>query len=238
MIERRVAHILVVLAVGVGAAGFFTGLSQERKRSSREAQPYPVTSAPAPGYRDLRDMRRGPNAHLYETAFDALEAKLPGLTDEVPPQTEAQRAAVLEDRATRRAYDGAPPTIPHAVVASGAFECLGCHARGLVVAGKRAPRMSHERHDNCTQCHAPSSGPPGPPREPLAGNTFVGRASPTVGERAWPGAPPTIPHSTRMRSDCGSCHGVGGSLGVRSTHPWRQSCTQCHAPSAELDGRP
>ena len=74
VIERRVAHILVVLAVGVGAAGFFTGLSQERKRSSREAQPYPVTSAPAPGYRDLRDMRRGPNAHLYETAFDALEA--------------------------------------------------------------------------------------------------------------------------------------------------------------------
>ncbi|MBK6532709.1 MAG: hypothetical protein IPF99_24875 [Deltaproteobacteria bacterium] len=40
-----------------------------------------------------------------------------------------------------------------------------------------------------------------------------------------------------MRGRCESCHGVL-SQGIRSTHPWRESCTQCHAPSAALDQRP
>lgn len=238
MIERRVVHILVLGVVGVAAAGFFTGLTQERKRRDHAEQPYPAASAPAPGYRELRDARRGPNANLYVGAFSALEARLPAVADDVPPQTDAQRAAVLSARATNRAYDGAPPTIPHAVGAASTNECLACHARGLVVAGKRAPRMSHEIRESCTQCHAPLAAPPGEPAPALADNAFVGLASPARGERAWPGAPPTIPHATRMRSECGSCHGVAGALGMRTTHPFRQSCTQCHAPSAELDGRP
>jgi nitrate reductase (cytochrome), electron transfer subunit len=58
-----------------------------------------------------------------------------------------------------------------------------------------------------------------------------------MGERAGPGAPPTVPHATTMRERCSSCHGVAGALGMRSTHPWRESCTQCHAPSAVLDQR-
>ncbi|MFN7141654.1 MAG: hypothetical protein ACK4UN_20210, partial [Limisphaerales bacterium] len=71
----------------------------------------------------------------------------------------------------------------------------------------------------------------------LALNEFIGFMSPGKGKRAYPGAPPTIPHPTAMRSDCMRCHGPNGVAGLKTSHPYRQSCTQCHAPSAELDQR-
>ena len=58
-----------------------------------------------------------------------------------------------------------------------------------------------------------------------------------MGNRAWSIAPPEIPHRTFMQERCESCHGVNGRDAIRSTHPWRQSCEQCHAPSAEFDQR-
>ena len=212
-------------------------MEQERDRPPKPAGSSATRAAPAPGYLDLRNLRRGPNAHLYEGAIESFEQRLPAPLEPVPPQTAGQRTAVLADRASRRAYDGAPPTIPHAIRQSGAFECLACHEHGAVVDGQLAPRMSHERHDNCTQCHAPPSGLRAPPPPPLAQNTFVGLPAASSGARAWPGAPPVTPHPIAMRVVCTSCHGVAGSLGMRSTHPWRESCTQCHAPSAALDQR-
>jgi cytochrome c-type protein NapB len=226
-----------VLAFVIATAGFFRGLAEEsndrRVRTPDENTPAP----PAPGYPDLRSMRRGPNASLYEGAIERLGERLPGVLDNVPPQTDEQRTEVLAARSRLRAFDGAPPTVPHAMRGQSTFECLACHEKGAVIAGKRAPAMSHERHDSCTQCHVSAGGPPAPAPSPLASSSFVGRASVHEGARAWAGAPPMIPHSTAMRESCGSCHGVSGALGMRTTHPWRASCTQCHAPSAALDQR-
>ena len=230
----RAVQIGAIALLAVSAAGLFTGIENERARPARPASSARSNEAPAPAYLDLREQRRGPNAHLYDHAFADLEGTLPAPTASVPPQSSAERAAVLADRSTRRAYDGAPPVVPHAVRSSGAFECLACHARGAVIAGRVAPRMSHERHDNCTQCHAPPSAVPGSPPPPLAESEFVGLPPAASGTRAWDGAPPTIPHTAQMRAVCTSCHGVAGSLGMRSTHPWRQSCTQCHAPMSAL----
>lgn len=236
---RRSLSVVAIGVVAIALGGFLTGIEQERAPAASHATARAAASAaPAPGYVDLRSMRRGPNAGLYDGAIESFEQNLPAPIDSVSPQTQEQRDAVLAARSERRAYDGAPPTIPHAIRADGAFECLACHDRGAVVAGNRAPAMSHERHDNCTQCHAPPSGLRAPPPPPLASNTFVGLAPASSGARAWPGAPPVIPHTTTMRSVCTSCHGVAGALGMRSTHPWRASCTQCHAPSSQLDQRP
>jgi cytochrome c-type protein NapB len=58
------------------------------------------------------------------------------------------------------------------------------------------------------------------------------------GVRAYTGAPPEIPHSTWMRETCLACHGGTGAEGLRTRHPQRQSCTQCHAPSAGLNQGP
>ncbi len=234
---RRSWHVIGLFALGASAAGFFTGIAKEARTVPGRPADDPAAIAPTPGYSDLRTTRRGPNARLYAKAFDRFEDKLPKTTDVVPPQTAEERARVLEARGALRAYDGAPPIIPHAVAGSSTTECLTCHEKGAVVAGRRAPAMSHERFESCTQCHAAASGPPSPPPPPLTQSTFVGASPVASGERAWKGAPPTIPHATRMRGQCGSCHGVAGALGMRSTHPWRESCTQCHTPSAALDGR-
>lgn len=81
-------------------------------------------------------------------------------------------------------------------------------------------------------------GEPLPPDATFAANLFDGLDSPDHGARAWSIAPPQIPHRTLMRERCESCHGVGGRDAMRSTHPDRQSCTQCHAPNAALDQQP
>jgi nitrate reductase (cytochrome), electron transfer subunit len=100
--------------------------------------------------------------------------------------------------------------------------------------------MSHAHLADCTQCHVPAQSPLWPLAqpallEPLTENSFVGLAAYGRGVRAWPQAPPTIPHPTFMRSDCMSCHGPLGAQALRTAHPERQSCTQCHVPNAGLD---
>jgi cytochrome c-type protein NapB len=145
------------------------------------------------------------------------------------------KLAALADRAKNRAYDGAPPIIPHPVEAQSAASCLACHGEGLKIGERIASKISHAHLTNCTQCHVEQSrsGLPWAVEPPV--NDFVGvyRAGP--GERANPGAPPTIPHHTWMRENCASCHGLVTRPGIRTTHPWLTNCTQCHAPSATLD---
>lgn len=162
---------------------------------------------------------------------------------EAVPEATKARLALLEQRASRRAYDGAPPVIPHEVDATSVAACLGCHANGMDMGDRVAPAIPHAPFTSCTQCHAQTQ--PGPvfaaldPASSLsAGNTFQGLAAEPFGPRASEAAPPQIPHTTRLRENCASCHGVNGPANIRSPHLDRPSCTQCHAPSAALDQRP
>lgn len=244
MSGARGLQVAIAVSVSVTLVGLFTGLRENASEAATylAGQSAASSAGPAPKARSYADERRGgfgPNARLNDGAFKRLADDRPGVFDEVK-QRDEDRQQALDRRHARRAYDGAPPTIPHKIGQLAVPDCLGCHETGARVAGHTAPRMSHPRYDNCTQCHVvgddPRTGADTPP--PLAENTFVGAPSPTRGERAWPGAPPTIPHGTLTRTDCGSCHGVLGSAGLRSPHPSRQSCTQCHTPSATIDQRP
>lgn len=194
----------------------------------------------APGalsYSELRARQDPESLGLYELGLKQLREALPALTDAVV-QTEGDRANALRMRASNRAFNGAPPTVPHAVDQSAEPNCLACHQTGVVIAGKVAPAMSHAPFVSCLQCHVVQKAPAGLSETPYAGNEFVpslGFAQ--KGSRAWSGAPPTVPHSAWMRENCGSCHGVTGRLGMRSTHPDRANCKQCHALSAEFDQR-
>ncbi|CAN94864.1 diheme cytochrome C precursor [Sorangium cellulosum So ce56] len=239
MKDARGLHVGLAAIIAVAAAGYFSGIrGTEQGVAELRGDPAPPSaSVEARSYADMRERAHGPNAGMYEGAFARLEAADADLYAPVE-QSEADREAALERRASRRAYDGAPPTIPHRIEQLGAPDCLSCHERGLRVANLTAPRMSHRRYESCTQCHVVSADPrPLAETPPPPDNTFAGMPSPRRGARAYEGAPPTIPHPTLMRSECASCHGVHGALGIRSTHPYRQSCTQCHAPSAELDQR-
>ncbi len=238
MSEWRGLQVGFVAAVAVAIVGLVSGVESSGRQAAsyREQRPAPANAAEARSYRDMRTRDYGPNAAQAPGWWNALRG--PALDLFVPVvQSAEDRARALEARAGRRAYDGAPPTIPHAVDQLGVPACLACHADGARVAGKRAPVMSHDERTSCLQCHVTGSDPR--PAETPVGieNSFVGLRAPAGGERAWEGAPPTMPHAIWMREHCLSCHGPRGPHGIRSTHPWRQSCTQCHAPSAVLEQR-
>lgn len=137
-------------------------------------------------------------------------------------------------RAQRRAYDGAPPVIPHPPQSS---RCVACHndtavsVTGLGVAPPNphlnTPGMSAQ--SRCVQCHVfAATGAAEPPD-----NAFTGLFRPLHSSRAGAAAPPTIPHAIFMRESCNSCHsGPAARPEIRCTHPERTRCVQCHVPTS------
>jgi len=194
----------------------------------------PGETKPAQRYLEMHQPRHSINAG-WKSHLDQL--KYPAPEPETLEGRAQLRIGALAARAGNRAYLGAPPTIPHRIEQRSVSTCLACHGEGLVLDGKVASKVSHPHYRNCTQCHAPRDNPVAPPSLSVV-NSFAGmRPAGVGGARAWPGAPPTIPHTMFMRQTCNSCHGPKGKPGVRTTHPERQNCTQCHAPSAQLDQR-
>lgn len=249
--DQKVRPLAVTLAVVIGVSfiGFGVGTSGAPAEGAPVRQVY---SAPegvmvgdvpiARSYTALRDGPRESGAG-WEADRAALLAMIPSRMDEVSLEGTSKQE-VLATRASRRAYDGAPPTIPHAIRQDSALECRACHDTGIRIRGRLAPPRAHELYASCTQCHVVSNAPmieadwlgegwPAPET-----NSFVGRESPSEGPRAWDMTPPVIPHRTFMRERCDSCHGPNGRDAMRSTHPSRQSCEQCHGLSAQLDQRP
>lgn len=236
----RGLHLGLAAAITVAAVGLVAGVERGAPAANRRSAVAAPPAPPAVGarsYRDLRERSFGVNADLAPRWWAGLARPTDLLATVV--QTPADRDAALVARAARRAYDGAPPTIPHQVDQLATPVCLTCHELGATVGGKTAPAMSHTRRDSCLQCHVVMADPRpvATPAPAPIDNRFVGQAAPAGGARAWDGAPPVIPHRTFMRERCESCHGLTGATGMRSTHPWRQSCQQCHAGSAELDQR-
>jgi cytochrome c-type protein NapB len=241
-------QILLATTLALAFGGFLVGVSQDVEADLGDARP-PANGGGAHdrggsegvAYAAIGGARRGPNAQ-WGPDFAALVPSAPGVPGvEGPYSTDAERAEALAARAARRAFDGAPPVIPHPIDELGFPNCLACHGAGAVVGrhGEQrvATQRSHEPYASCTQCHAPTERA-GSAGAELAANGFVGRRSPVRGSRAWPGAPPTIPHSTWMRSECTSCHGPAGLSPLRSPHLDRRSCTQCHVSEAAIDLRP
>lgn len=157
------------------------------------------------------------------------------------PASARQLAEALTKRSRRRAFEGAPPVVPHPVDSQGTSSCLACHAEGrLLGRGIVAPAMSHALLANCTQCHVEDESFAWRSRwmnddVEVPENTFSGYQSRGSGTRAWPGAPPTVPHPIAMRETCLSCHGPHGTEPLRTSHPFRANCLQCHAPQSEWD---
>lgn len=136
----------------------------------------------------------------------------------------------LREFYSRRAYPGAPPMIPHDVEDErtiGGNDCLSCHRDGGFAPsiGEYAPVTPHPDYLNCRQCHVPQNTP-----RVFRGNSFRSETPPEI-DRSWlEGSPPQIPHSLQLRENCLSCHaGPGAVVEIRSDHPERVNCRQCHA---------
>jgi nitrate reductase (cytochrome), electron transfer subunit len=171
-------------------------------------------------------------------------------------RAEAHPRTVAMFRALR-AFPGAPPRIPHGLTVEEFRDgrCNVCHERGGYVArfAAYAPVSPHPELHGCLQCHVPDDA--------LVGLDFPDKAEPGQvcsqchvldapaarfaaldwPEPAWPrlhspalaGGPPPIPHASELRENCLACHmGAGAIEEIRTRHPERANCRQCHVPAA------
>lgn len=235
----RGGYISLAVLAAVGATWLVTG----RATHLHEVEATPVgtmaAAADAPTYGQLREGKVSGPAARQVAAFGAMLTRAEG--DPEGARNEETAGYTRRRRAQLRAYAGAPPQVPHAVEQRGYPNCTTCHETGMHVEQMAASPMSHNTMANCLQCHVVAQNPlplevtlEG---EPLLDNSFAPVAQGAYGARAWDGAPPEIPHGTLMRERCVSCHGAADN-GIGTTHPWRQSCVQCHARSAEADQEP
>jgi nitrate reductase (cytochrome), electron transfer subunit len=165
-----------------------------------------------------------------------------------------------------RAYPGAPPRIPHELTPDEfrTSACKTCHERGGYSRrfAAYAPVTPHPGNGPCLQCHAgddavmavPLTSPDpnrrchqchgggGPPRAADALPDWQRMAWPRLATRAPDGPAPPIPHDLRSRGDCNACHaGPAAVAEIRTTHPDRADCRQCHVavdPEAASFARP
>lgn len=168
-----------------------------------------------------------------------------------PRRTTAHPRTLATFRALR-AFPGAPPRIPHGLTSEEfrTTRCNTCHEQGGYSArfGAYVPVTPHPELTDCLQCHVGDDavvGVPLPSREPDA----VCRQCHAPGVRptsfaavdwqpaAWPPpasarlaeSPPVIPHDLQLRGNCLACHmGPGAVEEIRTTHPERANCRQCH----------
>ncbi len=246
---RRLVPIFLAGVIAVAVVGYFVGimagvpqpdgmrqtaLVAKFDKETVESDPKLI---PAVSYADVPKTPMGPTKS-WQSLPQSLAQPDYDLYTKVEPR-ESEKEASSKLRASRRAYNGAPPVIPHPVENTTDAACYACHGNGVTMAGLKASEMSHPFLGNCIQCHAPMAPAPFQDIDATVNTNFVGLPAPKAGKRAYPGAPPTIPHSQWMRERCNACHGgPHGWAGMESTHPWRTNCTQCHAPSAELDQMP
>jgi cytochrome c-type protein NapB len=233
-------RVIVAVGLTVAVTGYVVGLRQSRVESQRGAvygrDRVVVNAADADvptiiPYSKLGTKKLGPNRD-WTTNLATLTQ--PAASS--PPKKASsvkERESILAERAKRRAFDGAPPYIPHPTASISVSACLACHEKGISIGDKVASRMSHPVYGNCTQCHVEiASGEPD-----HANNSFLAFTA-SLGERASAGAPPAMPHPLWMRNECQSCHGSTGPQALRITHPERQNCLQCHATTSPIDQAP
>ena len=250
--SSHVAHLVCVIVISITVSGYFIGLQapmQHGKTYVHEnsfaplpsIHQTPVNDLPATRYDDLNIAELGVNKDWQiqlDQLFKTTPEEFPQEADlEIRTISQEQKQNALMQREKRRAFNGAPPTIPHAIDQMSTAACMACHQTGAATETLRIPKMSHAFYANCTQCHV-EQNPTHLAAEIFQPNTFVGLAAPEGGPRAYTGAPPQIPHSTWMREDCLSCHGPTSFVGIQTTHPWRSQCQQCHTASSELEQFP
>lgn len=168
------------------------------------------------------------------------------------PEARARTLAIYH---RLRAYPGAPPRVPHGLTEEEyrTTRCNVCHERGGYATrfGAYAPVTPHPENTQCLQCHVPEAMSVGvllprmrgqmvcrqchvdPDRKPpsLVSLDWVPAPWPTLGGAAMPGSPPVINHTLQLRGDCLACHaGPGAVRELRTPHPERGNCRQCHVP--------
>ena len=262
---QRSTILIVLTLVGVATTGYFLGLTapmtagidselpataQEPARIEAHAPALPAI--PAKAYVEMPAVQAAASRQLA-ARLDMLQ-QTPFDPNAVVKVNVDQKTASLTDRAARRAYDGAPPAVPHPIDQLASDHCLACHGEGLRSESLRAGKMPHPFYASCTQCHVEQNASYAEASATYE-NAFVGRAVPAddrnvaakasraASYTAWmrealqnrdpavDWVPPVVPHAIWMREDCLSCHGRTAAPGMECSHPWLVNCMRCHGES-------
>lgn len=165
--------------------------------------------------------------HLFVAVAALLAAVV--VATVLPDRDDNAATAGWEQRLQRRAFPGAPPVVPHAPQSG---KCIRCHTEtgaerpplGLAPANPHLRTDGMSEVSNCRQCHVFQRS-----RNEFAKSEFQPLTPALHGSRAYPHAPPTIPHGLSMREDCRACHaGDAARPEIRCSHPSRLRCVQCH----------
>ena len=238
---KRSLPLLGAVVIALALVGFLLGIIEGETPTAPAAAPRAIAHwegtdqqvAPAASYSAIHMAKFSPNSN-WSGKLEQLKYQRPSRLDPVTRHPDAKLAAI-HDRTVNRAFDGAPPVIPHRIEQQSSKSCLACHENGMKLGNRIASVVSHPHFTNCTQCHVESSTS-GPFDQPvMTQNSFDGISRSGTGTRAIGGAPPTIPHTTWLRDNCMSCHGTIARDGLRTSHPWLTNCRQCHAVSADLN---
>ena len=121
---RRFAFVTLVAAVAVAIAGYLTGTARmPTLRGYRPPSGTASASDVAPVQAGVARARYASRVAEERNALTKLAEAPRGLLDTVTLRP-GEKERIVAERATRRAYDGAPPTIPHGVDQQGAPACL------------------------------------------------------------------------------------------------------------------
>ena len=241
--QNRAARLLPlagVIVLALTLVGFLEGIAEPKAPVLSHVSETPHSDTgevrDAAAYQNIATARLSPNAD-FQSPLKQLLFEKPSIFDPVERSPEMKLAALI-DRTRTRAFDGAPPVIPHTIDQQSAASCLACHGQGTRLGDRIATTVSHPHYASCTQCHVESNNGGPFVTTPSVENDFTGISRSGPGERAYAAAPPTIPHTLWLRNDCTSCHGLVARPGLRTSHPWLSNCVQCHAASAQIDKIP
>ena len=189
-------------------------------------------------------------AQVFRTAPGMLAIQPSG------PRERAAHPRTVKTYRFLRAYPGAPPRIPHAIRAEEfrTDACRTCHQRGgySLRFAAYVPVTPHPERGICLQCHLGEDSLmaiPVPAADPnlrcpqCHGSGGAPRAAATLtwATSVWPPIqattegefPPPIPHHLQFRENCLACHsGPSAVAQIRTTHPERANCRQCHVTAA------
>jgi cytochrome c-type protein NapB len=118
------------------------------------------------------------------------------------------------------------PLTPH----PGSAPCLQCHVGGDHVMA--VPAVSPNPNRRCHVCHG-EGGRPEPDIQAMLERRI--EAWPQLAKKTPDRVPPPIPHDLQSRGNCLACHaGPAAVAEIRTGHPERADCRQCHtAPDPE-----
>jgi nitrate reductase (cytochrome), electron transfer subunit len=222
-------------------AGLFERLSPSRQPEPIAAEAH-VFRPQAASFDAGSPIRRRSGAHARTLAtFRAVRA-YPGAPPRIPHGLTADeyRVGACAPCHQRGGYStrfaAYAPVTPHPELT----QCLQCHLGDALLMDVPG-RPAGGPDGVCRQCHAPAVPAATASRTALdwrpAAWPAVADATDAGTTRTPAGSPPPITHDLQLRGDCRACHtGPAAVEEIRTTHPERTNCRQCHVTVAPMAG--